>query len=170
MMPAENLAILKAGINIAKAAKELARRDKPDHRLNDQICGALRTLYFTPNGILTLLKELERSKAIPGDDLRERLISFNDREWEVGRALEALDFHRLQQDLRLTLATARTLDQIRDGKIDLRRSIQDEVNYYGQRGVKPDLEQIRTLIVAIEKLNAEILEVEKLVNSRALEH
>lgn len=79
------------------------------------------------------------------------------------------DFDRLRQDLRLSLATAETLEQIRNGKINLRRSIQDEVNYYGQRGVKPDVEQIRALIAAIEKLNAEILEVERLVNSRALE-
>ena len=35
------------------------------------------------------------------------------------------------------------------------------------RRVTPDLDQIRGLIAAIEKLNAEILETEKLVNSRA---
>src|SRR5437764_11889324 len=141
-MSAENLAILKTGFDLAKAVKELARRDQPDHHLNDQICNALRTLYFTPNGILALLKELEQSNGGLTDDLRDRLINFNDREWEVGRALETLDFNRLQRDLRLSLATASTLDQIRHGKINLRRSIQDEVNYYGQRRVKPDLDQI----------------------------
>jgi hypothetical protein len=35
--------------------------------------------------------------------------------------------------------------------------------------VTPDLDQVRGLIAAIEKLNAEILETEKLVNSRAPE-
>ena len=39
------------------------------------------------------------------------------------------------------------------------------MNYYGQRDVTPDLDQVRGLIAAIEKLNAEFLETEKLVNS-----
>jgi hypothetical protein len=168
-MPLEHVAALKTGLEIAKGLKELARRHKPDHRLNDQICKALRVVYFTPNGILSLLKELEQSNGIPSDDLRERLASFNDREWKVGRALETLDFDKLQGDLRVSLATAKTLAMIRDGKINLRRDIQHEVNYYGQRGVKPDLENVRILIAAIEKPNAEILEVERLVNSRTLE-
>jgi hypothetical protein len=169
-MSAENLALLKIGFDLTKAAKDLLRHEKPDHHLNDQICRALRTLFFMPNGILALLKELEQTDGAPGNDLRARLINFNDREWKVGRALEALDFDRLQQDLRLSLATACTLQEIRHGKISLRRSIQEEVNYYGQRGVKPDLDRVRALIVAIEKLNAKILEIEKLVNSRAIEH
>jgi len=80
-------------------------------------------------------------------------INFNDREWKVGRALHALDFEQLQRDLRLTLATAKTLDQIRQGKISLRHDIQREVNYYGQRGVKPDLNKLRALIAAIKELN-----------------
>ena|SRR5258708_5329682 len=168
-MPFENLITLETGLEIAKGLKGLARRDKPDHRLNDQICRALRMLYFTPNGILSLLRELERSNGIASDELRERLINFNDREWEVGRALEALDFDRLQQDLRLSLATVNTLEQIRHGKINLRRNIQEEVNYYGQRGVRPDLNKVRALIAGIEELNSEIEETERLVNSRALE-
>jgi hypothetical protein len=98
-----------------------------------------------------------------------RLINFNDREWKVGRALEELDFDRLQRDLRVSLGTADTLAQIRDGKLNLRRNIKAEVNYYGRRGVKPDLEKVRALIAAIKKLNAEIRDVEQIVNSRALE-
>jgi hypothetical protein len=165
----ETLAILKTGFEIAKAVKDFVHREKPDHRLNDQICTALRTIYFTPNGVVALLKALEQNNAVTDEDWRDRLINFNDREWEVGRALGALDFDGLKQDLRLSLSTIRTLEMIRWGKINLRRSIQDEVNYYGRRGVRPNLDNIRSLIEAIEKLNAEIIEIESLVNSRALE-
>jgi hypothetical protein len=130
------------------------RREKPDHRLSDQICTALRTIYFTPNGVVSLLRSvLEQNNAVTDEDWRDRLINFNDREWEVRSALE----------------TVHTLDMIRWGKISLRRSIQSEVNYYGRRGVKPNLAKIQSLIEAIEKLNAEIIEIEKLVNSRALD-
>jgi hypothetical protein len=96
---------------------------------------------------------LEQNNAVTDEDWRDRLINFNDREWEVRSALE----------------TVHTLDMIRWGKISLRRSIQSEVNYYGRRGVKPNLAKIQSLIEAIEKLNAEIIEIKKLVNSRALD-
>jgi hypothetical protein len=43
--------------------------------------------------------------------------------------------------------------------MSLRRDIQKEVNYYGQRGVKPDLNKLRALIAAIEELNSEIEEM-----------
>jgi hypothetical protein len=115
-MPLENLGPLKAGLEIAKGLNGLVRRQQKDHRLNDQVCKALRTLYFTPNGVLGLFKELERGNGVASEELRERLINFNDREWEVGRALDALDFEQLQRDLRLSLASAKTLDQIRYGR------------------------------------------------------
>jgi hypothetical protein len=122
------------------------------------------------NGVVSLLRSaLEPNNAVTDEDWRHRLTNFNDREWKVGDALQVLDFYALQHDLRLSLATVRMLDMIRWGKISLRRSIQSEVNYYGRRGVKPNLAKIRSLIEAIEKLNAEIIEIEKLVNSRALD-
>lgn len=169
LMATEILALLKVGFDVTKATREIITRDKPDHRLNDQICSALRAIYFAPDGVLALLNELAKSSGAPSEQLRERLLSFNDREWEVERALGALDFKRLQNDLRLTLATMQTLELIRAGKISLRRSIQAEINYYGQRGVKPDLDEIRRLIAGIERLNKEILEVERLINARAVE-
>jgi hypothetical protein len=173
-MPTESLAILKTGLDLAKAVKDFVHREKPDHRLNDRICTALRAIYFTPSGVVALLRAFEQNQlglptSLVDEDVRDRLINFNDREWEVGRALQALDFDELKQDLRLSLATIRTLEMIRWGKINLRRNIQDEVNYYGRRGVKPNLANIQSLIDAIEKLNAEIIEIEKLVNSRAYE-
>jgi hypothetical protein len=47
-MPADSLTILKTGPDIAKAAKDFVHREKPDHRLSDRICTALRTIDFTP--------------------------------------------------------------------------------------------------------------------------
>jgi hypothetical protein len=71
LMPFENLLTLETGLEVVKGLKELALRDHPDHRLNDRICKALRTIYFTPNGILSLLEELDQSGGVPSDDLRE---------------------------------------------------------------------------------------------------
>jgi hypothetical protein len=168
-MPIENLTIFETGFEIAKAVKDFVHGEKPDHRLNDQICVALRTIYFTPNGVVALLKALEQNNDVTEEDLRDHLIDFNDREWKVSGALQGLNFDVLKRDLRLSLSTIKKLSLIKLGKLSLRHSIQREVNYYGRRGVRPNLDNIRSLIGAIEKLNAEIIEIEKIVNSRALE-
>jgi hypothetical protein len=168
-MPMGNLVSLEAAGVLVKGLAGLAARDRKDHRLNDAISKALRTLYFPADGVLALLKEVASGTGLPSDALRERLVNFNDRQWQVEGALEVLDFTQLAKDLRVSLATARRLQEIRMGKIDLRRDIQEEVNYYGRRGVKPDLDKVRALIAAIEALNALIEETELRVNSRALE-
>jgi hypothetical protein len=59
------------------------------------------------------------------------------------------------------------LDQLRYGKIDLRRAVQSEVNFYGRETASPNKARARKLIAAIENLNTEIEEVEGIVNGRA---
>ncbi|MBZ0208506.1 MAG: hypothetical protein K8F92_02470 [Hyphomicrobium sp.] len=49
------------------------------------------------------------------------------------------------------------------GKISLRKDIQDEVNRYGQRGQRPDLDAVKALLDGIEKLNVQIEEIDKLL-------
>jgi hypothetical protein len=168
-MPLEIIPTVASGLEITKQLMRLFAREPKDHRLNDQVCNALRTVYFTPKGVLKLMEEMADGNGLTSKELRERLITFNDREWEVSRALDALDFDGLHMDLRLSLATASTLEQIRIGKMSLRHDIQEEINYYGQRGRKPNPEKLRALIGAIKELNCEIKKMESLVNSRAIE-
>jgi hypothetical protein len=160
------LVALKAGLEAAEAAKRLVTNKPNDPRLNDEVCKALRVLYFTPTGILSLLKEVHSGRKLTKERLEKALPAFNDREWEVGRALDSLDFTRLKHELGLTLRTARVLDQIRWGKINLRQKIQDEINYYGQPGVQPDKRKLNQLIRSIEQLNEKIEEIDQVVNSR----
>jgi len=51
--------------------------------------------------------------------------------------------------------------------LTLRRAVQSEVNFYGQETASPNKARARKLIAAIENLNAEIEEVEGIVNGRA---
>jgi hypothetical protein len=160
--------VIKTGIDLAKALRDF--RPKPEERdrhLRDDVSQALRTLYFTPKGILSLLKEVADGEKLSEERIQQFLNDFNDREWKVEAALHRVDFYALKRELGLSLASISVLEQLRYGKINLRRSVQAEVNPYGQDGTSPNKAKARRLIAAIEKLNAEIEDVEGIINGRA---
>lgn len=158
---------LTTAIELASAVKDYLKDDDSDNSLGDKLCDALRTIYFVPDGVLRFLRNVAAGVPITPDQTSATLIEFNDGQWGVEKALEAIDFKRLRKELRLNLRTASALEAIRWGKLSLRRDIQNEINYYGQRGVKPDRARAAEFVVGIEKLNSSIEEVEMLVNKRA---
>lgn len=167
-----DLQSLSAAVELVAAAKKYLTQNKRerDYSVGDAISAALRVLYFTPNGIIKFLRKVETGGTISANDIREALTNFNDREWQVTSALSSLDFDKLVKELRLNLATTSALELVRAGKSDLRREIQQEINYYGQPGIVPDKKKLRGLIDSILLLNQSIEEVEALVNTRALGH
>ena len=110
---------------------------------------------------------MSEATSFSGELVREALIAFNDRQWRVEAALEEIDFDRLQNELGVALATSRALESIRNGKVNLRREIQQEINFYGQRGVKPDRERVAELMRLIRELNSNIEAMEQAINLTA---
>jgi hypothetical protein len=166
--PASGLAAIKAVIDAVKSIKAvLPKAEERDRRLQNDVTGALRKLYFTPRGILSLLHQVADGEEITQDRIQQALSDFNDREWQVAEALQRIDFHYLRNEFGLSLATLRVLEQLQYGKFDLRRAVQREVNFYGQSGIKPNKPAAKRLIAAIETLNAEIEDIEGVVNTRA---
>jgi hypothetical protein len=127
----------------------------------------LRQLYFTPGGIVSLLKDIAADRRISATRLRQALGDFNDREWEVQDALQRIDFHQLHRKLGLSLSTLRILTELQCGKASLRSEVQTEVNRYGQPGARPNKSRVRLLIASIERLNADIEDIDAIVNARA---
>jgi hypothetical protein len=166
-MPLSELATIKAGLDLAKALKDWVPLKRGDAELRDEICLALRALYFTPSGVLDLLKKIDSGEKVSDEELTAALVKFNDREPRVQRSSHLLSFDRLQQELGLNLATIEVVHQVRVGKMSLRKDIQNEINYYGQRGVKADKQKIKALLANIDELNALVVEIEAVVNSRA---
>jgi hypothetical protein len=167
-MPLDLFTVIKTGFDIAKTLKEFKPKPEThDKHLQDDVTRALRTLYFTPTGILSLLKEVAAGHELSDKRIQKALSDFNDREWKVEAALRRVDFHAIHRELGLSLASIRVLDQLRYGKIDLRRAVQSEVNFYGQETASPNKARARKLVAAIENLNTEIEEVEGIVNGRA---
>jgi hypothetical protein len=161
-MVADVIALLDSGAQLASSVL-----GKNGYRATDKICKALRTLYFTPKGVLSLLKAIERGETVEPRQQAAALIEFNDREWEAKDAGDFLDFDRLHKELGITLAAAKTLSLAAMQKLSLRRAIQDEINRYGQPRASPNIVRVRALITQIEKLNGEIEEIEGAVNRRA---
>ncbi len=61
-MAADTLAFIKAGLDIAKGTRDLLaspkeRRSKDD-KLSEDLCRALRFIYFPENGVLGVLREI----------------------------------------------------------------------------------------------------------------
>jgi hypothetical protein len=159
-------------LEFANAARKLVSRPdgEIDHSLGDRLSTVLRTLYFPRSGILGYLLEIERGEAIDPNRTQKALIAFNDRQWQISGALAALEFDQLAKELKLNIATIDALDRVRDEKSGLRQEIQNEINYYGQRGVKADRQRVSQLITAIRSLNESIKEADRAVNSRARAH
>src|SRR5450432_4085913 len=104
-MPVSELVALKAGIDLAKAVKDWVPKRDGDALLQDKICLALRELYFTPNGVMDLLRKLDSGEEVSEFDLRYALLEFNDGQPNVDGATELLSFERLSGELGLNLRT-----------------------------------------------------------------
>jgi hypothetical protein len=166
-MPIDGLVILKGGNALAKAAKDwLPKQEDKDRRLQDDLCFALWQLYFTRNGVISLLKDVAENREVSATSLRHVLGDFNDREWGVQEALHRIDFYELKKELGISLATARVLNEPKYGKASLREEIQSEVNHHGQEGSTLNKTKVKKLIASIERLNADIEEFEEAINAR----
>lgn len=154
---------MKAGLDLAKLLKEWIPKRPDDKEVQDQVRAALRTFYFTPRGIIALLKKIEAGEVLEGEEVSKALIEFNDGEPAVERAASHLMFERLHREYGLSLRTIQNLEMVRYGKLSLRRSIQEEINYYGRGRTKPDVHRVKRLLADIESLNARILDAEEAV-------
>ena len=159
---------IKVFIDVVKSLKAvLPKAGERDRRLQNEVTDAIRTLYFTPRGVLSLLHEVADGEELSEKRVQQALGDFNDREWKVAEALRRINFHVLHREFGLSLSTIRALEQLRYGKIGLRQAVQREVNFYGQHSVAPNKAAAKRLIAAIEKLNAQIEDIDGVVNPRA---
>lgn len=137
-----------------------------DARKRNEICRILRMIYFEPNGVLSILRQLAQGKRVPDEQVAKVLIAFNDEQWEIVAALDALP-RASSKDLRVSMKNANILADIRAGKLSVRQAVQDEINCYGQPLKQPDPARIRKLIRKIEQLNKKIEQIEDVIHSGA---
>jgi hypothetical protein len=162
------IAMIKVAASAIGALKHIRpREESSDARVQKAVSLFLRDLYFAPDGIVSLLREIADGEYPSETRLKQALVDFNDREWKVDEALKGLEFGVLKKELGLSLSALQALFLMRESKSELRWSVQQEVNYYGQDGVWPDRAKVRKLIQAIEYLNTKIEQIEAVINGRA---
>ena len=164
--------IIKGGLELVGGVLKISKERKSQQpaREREELCRALRSIYFTPEGVLDLMQDLIDGKKVAPDKVRNILTRFNDAEWRVSRRLELLTFEERFQTMSVSLSTARQLNEIRNGKINVRRAIQEEINAYGQPRRKIDRNTIKKLRRDVLKLNKLIEDMEEKLNSQAKDH
>jgi len=164
----ELISTVSDGLQIVKAFTDDQKSGSPRlDRLDDEIVDALRSIYFVPQGVLTLLEEVAEGRQPDAQQVEVVLPRFNDGEWRVGRALAVLEFDDLSGNREISLRRARTLDLLRYGKIHLRRDIQELLNHSLTFGRPISPEAARALLERVHALNAEIESLEEAHNYRA---
>jgi hypothetical protein len=167
-MAPDPLAVIKIATSAIEGLRHIRPKEKSrDTRVQNAVSLILRELYFAPDGILSLLREIADGEHPTETRLKQALVDFNDRQWKIEEALESLEFDVLKKELGLSLNSLRALLMLREGKSELRWTVQQEVNFYGQEGVWPRTTRVRKLIKAIEDLNTAIEQVEETINQRA---
>jgi hypothetical protein len=147
---------------LAEAVRRSLSEGQRDNRLANEIYKSLRQIYFMPDGVLSLLKDIQWGNKISKSRLETALPAFNDKQWKIEKALKNLDWSRLNQEIAISLHTAQALQLIRDGKVSLRQDIQDTINSYGQPWYKPSTKaKVTQLIRTIQKLNSKIDEIDR---------
>jgi hypothetical protein len=161
--------IVKGGIELVGGLLKISKERKTNQpmREREQLCHALRSIYFTPEGVLDLIKDIIDGKKVAPEKIQRVLTRFNDAEWGVGRQLQMLIYEERFQSLSVSLSTVRQLDEIRNGKLNVRRAIQEELNGFGQPRRKVDVEALKKLRKDVLKLNKLIEDVEEKLNYQA---
>lgn len=134
---------------------------------NDRVITALRTIYFTPNGIRRILEAYANGETPTTDEIERVLPEFNDAEWIVRDRLDFIDFDTLHRRPEVSLAVAEQLEKIRYGKVNVRRDLQRALNERITANKPIPADEARELLTKIDALNATIAAVEADRNFRA---
>ncbi|MBR1154809.1 hypothetical protein [Bradyrhizobium sp. JYMT SZCCT0428] len=166
-MAPDPLVMLKFATSVVGGLKHIRpKTESRDVRIQNNVSYVLREIYFAPSGILSLLNEIAEGEHPAEVRLRQALADFNDKQWKIEGALQSVEYDALKDELGLSLNALRALHMLREGKSELRWTVQQEVNFYGQDGVWPSKTRVRRLIKAIHDLNTEIERIEAIINRR----
>ena len=157
-------------VELLSGARELANlarvepaqgNDRHQQRTVRDMIEALRLIYFSPRGILSLLELIAEGGYPTQDQIEMVLLDFNDAEPFVYRAVMRLDPDFDRNDRTLTLKAQRVLREIGYGKGGVRRKVQDLLNWSLTHGEPVSKEEAKILIEEIGQLNAAIENAEE---------
>ena len=156
---------LSALLQLAIAANSAAVEQRP-FRDARRVSTLLRGIYFSPNGILPILKKLRDDEAVSEEELRAALAKFRDAHFDIEYDLQSLDWTSLRDDLGLSIPAIHRLGKIGREKMGLRSAILRFIHDCTAKERKPKhwRETLSGIIEKIEELNAVIEHTEQAVN------
>ena len=161
--------VIKGGMELIGGLIKWSESNKvrTSNKERDAVAKALRAIYFTPTGPIRLIEQIVKGEKPRAKERQQILTQFNDVEWRVARALRTLEFDERFGSLSVSLSTARQLRDLANGKVSIRRAIQETLNHYGQPNRKINRQKLKRLLSDIKKLNAKIEKLEAIINVRA---
>jgi hypothetical protein len=149
-------------LEFASAVSEVGRdrSNRPHNPRVRELVRGLRGIYFTPRGTLTVIAELAEGRRPTDEDIEKILPEFNDGEWRVRNILDSFDFDEIA-GVEISLRRSRLFGQIRMGKLNLRRDIQEALNEALTTGVKVNKRDARILLQRVTALNLLIESLEE---------
>ena len=155
------LELVSSLVELAGGLREITRKNPPNDAAIKDVIIALRTIYFTPSGTLSLIAQLANGDRPSDESIATILPDFNDREWRIIRELQRLDFEKLYESGDLSIKQCRLLKEISWGKRNLRAAIQDFLNEALTTNEVPSKEKAQELLDDVGRLNSLIEEAEE---------
>ncbi len=115
------------GALISGASKVQSFRDR---NRSAELCRAMRAIYFTPTGMIAMMKRIGDGEQVSETEFNVALHGFADAQSQVDRALDLLEHDQLFRDLRITISNLSAIDMVRYRKINLRQSILENFPRY----------------------------------------
>lgn len=126
-----------------------------------QLIGALRKLYFPPDGIRAILVDLSQGQKPDHAKARKIITSFDASEHPVGEALDMLGYRNVDNLQDVTTGQRRILQEIVWQKTELRAGLIDDL----EAAIAPDEpvepEKAAEMLAAIDQLNLRPEDIEE---------
>lgn len=155
------LEVASSLVELAGGLREITRKDPAHSAAIKEVIAALRTIYFTPSGTLSLIEQLAKGERPSADHIAATLPEFNDKEWRIIDELKRLDFENLYEKGDLSIRQCHTLQEISWGKKNLRAAIQDFLNEALTTDDMPSKVEAQELLDRVRHLNSLIEDAEE---------
>ncbi len=140
-------------------------KEKIDQRTTrserDELIEALKVLYFAPNGVLHIFKDISKNNELDRQKALARLDAFDSSEIPVGDALSKLGFDSTEFIADLSLKDRRLLQEMAWQKKSIRSQTNAVLSSFLNEGANLDPNDAKQIREAILDLNGSIEEFEE---------
>ena len=160
-MIVEAMSVAAAGLDLASSVLALPESKKQTSAAQiDSVIGALRAIYFVPQGTISLLDNIAEGRTIDVDEARSLFEDFDGRDKQVYDATDKLDYNQLMDMGHFSIRASRELEMLKWNKVSLRNEVRQFLRPV-VNGQTPDRGEASRLRTMLEALNEKIEQLEE---------